>query len=131
VPTPAAPNPEPTPPPAAVDVASSPELTAAPPAAAPAAGAAESAPTSPVCLKCPPPAYPMIALRLKRQGTVVLRVLIDENGRVKQVLVVTGVEQLTEAAVAAVRKWTYRPALRQAAPVQAWLEVPIRFDLPR
>jgi protein TonB len=73
----------------------------------------------------------MIALRLKRQGIVVLRVLIDENGRVKQVLVVTGVEQLTESAVVAVRKWTYRPASRQGAPVQAWLEVPIRFDLPR
>jgi periplasmic protein TonB len=73
----------------------------------------------------------MIALRLKRQGTVVLRVLIDENGRVTQVVVVTGVEQLTAAAVATVRKWTYRPALRQGATVQAWLEVPIRFDLPR
>jgi len=73
----------------------------------------------------------MIALRLKRQGTVVLRVLIDENGRVNQVLVVTGVDQLTEAAVVAVRKWTYRPALKRGAAAPVWLEVPIRFDLPR
>jgi TonB family protein len=133
VPLPAAPSAEPTPLPSTLDVASStePERTAAPSAPGPTAGAAESATTPPVCLKCPPPDYPMIALRLKRQGIVVLRVLIDENGRVKQVLVVTGVEQLTESAVVAVRKWTYRPASRQGAPVQAWLEVPIRFDLPR
>jgi len=82
-------------------------------------------------MKCPPPVYPMIALRLKREGTVVLRVLIDESGRVIQIIVVAGVEQLTGAAVAAVSKWTYRPALRQGEPIRAWREVPIRFDLPR
>jgi protein TonB len=144
VPSPAAPSPDPTPPtkfettstpeptpPTPVEATSPAEPTGAQPNPGPIVGAAESEATPPECVKCPPPVYPLIALRLKREGTIVLRVLIDENGRVKQVIVVAGVEQLTEAAVAAVSKWTYRPAMMRGAPVPVWREVPIRFDLPR
>jgi TonB family protein len=87
--------------------------------------------TLPQCVKCPSPDYPEIARRFKRQGTVVLRALIDENGRVADVAVVTGVEWLTDVAVRAVRKWTFRPAMKQGVAVKVWIELPVRFDLPK
>ena len=85
----------------------------------------------PVCQACPPPAYPPIALRLKRQGTVVLRMLVDEEGRVAEVMVVKDAEHLTAAAVAAASRWTYRPPRKRGVPVKAWIEVPVHFELPR
>jgi serine/threonine-protein kinase len=87
--------------------------------------------TLPVCAKCPSPEYPEIARRFNRTGTVVLRALIDENGRVAEVTVVTAVEWLTDDAVRAVRRWTYRPAQKQGVAVKAWIELPVRFDLPK
>jgi TonB family protein len=50
---------------------------------------------------------------------------------VARVSVVTGIDLLTEAAVSAVRRWSYQPARSGGVAVPRWLEVPVRFDLLR
>jgi TonB family protein len=82
-------------------------------------------------LKCPPPVYPDIALRLKREGIVELRLRVDETGRVVEVQVLRGVQLLTEAAVRAARARSYKPATRGGAPEASVVDVPIAFRLPR
>jgi TonB family protein len=75
------------------------------------------------------PAYPPIALRQKIGGIVVLRVLVTESGSPSQVEVVRGVRGgITEAAVAAVRRWSFEPARKDGVAVKTWTTVPIPFE---
>ena len=66
--------------------------------------------------------------RARIGGIVVLRVLVSETGTPIDVQVLKGVHGLTEAAVSAVRKWTFEPARRGGVPVQAWTTIPIPFQ---
>ena len=76
------------------------------------------------------PLYPQAARRMGREGKVVLRLSIDENGKLQQVEVVesTGFE-FTRAAVEAVKKSTYRPALQNGRPVTSRAILPVQFVL--
>jgi protein TonB len=80
----------------------------------------------------PAPSYPPQALRLRQEGLVMLRVLVDEAGRPAEVAVEasSGFRLLDEAAMKIVRKrWHFVPATRDGAPVQAWALVPVSFEL--
>ena len=62
---------------------------------------------------------------------MVLRAVVDGEGRVEQDIVVAqSVPALDGAAVAALRRWRFAPG-RDAAgrPVRVLIEVPIRFQL--
>ncbi|KFN43769.1 energy transducer TonB [Arenimonas metalli] len=81
----------------------------------------------------PPPRYPRQALRNGDTGTVVLRVLVDEQGWPKEVAVETssGHRELDRAAREQVlSKWRFHPATRQGRPIAAYALVPIGFNLP-
>lgn len=80
----------------------------------------------------PPPPYPRDALRAGIQGTVLLRVLVDVDGRPLQVAVErsSGHRSLDREAMRQVQqRWRFEPALRDGRPVQAWGLVPIGFSL--
>lgn len=81
----------------------------------------------------PPPAYPLSARRLGQEGLVLVRVYVNRSGKPEQVLLAktSGVASLNEAALNAVKQWTFVPAKRGAEPVDAWVEVPLRFRLDR
>ena len=76
------------------------------------------------------PLYPPDALKSGADGRVVLRILIDRAGEVRAVKVIRcdapglGFE---ESAVAAVKKWRFTPPTVKGAPVDAWVDLPIRF----
>jgi protein TonB len=76
------------------------------------------------------PVYPQAARRMGREGKVVLRLAIDETGKLQQVEVVesSGLE-FTRAAVEAVKKSTYRPALQNGRPVPSRAILPVQFIL--
>ena len=78
-----------------------------------------------------PPDYPPRCRRLGIEGTVRIRALVGEDGRVVQALVArtSGDESLDEAAVEAVNEWRFEPARRDGVPVRAWASVPIEFKL--
>ncbi len=76
------------------------------------------------------PVYPDIARRAGVEGTVVLSATIGVDGRVTDVQVVRGLGfGLSEAAVAAVRRWQYRPAQGPEGPIVSRKEVRIEFRL--
>jgi periplasmic protein TonB len=76
-----------------------------------------------------PPAYPMIARSQRISGEVKIDALIDENGRVTGMKVVTGPAMLHQAAMDALRQWKYRPATLNGKPVSMHLVVTIQFRL--
>ena len=79
----------------------------------------------------PPPAYPRMALRLQQQGSVLLELAVDTEGRVAEVLVVesSGFERLDEAARRGVLAWRFEPALRDGQPVPETFRHRIQFVL--
>lgn len=79
-----------------------------------------------------PPPYPRAALRDGIEGTVQLRVLVDETGHVLDVQVErsSGDRQLDSAAREHVlHRWLFQPAQRNGVAMRAWGRVPIVFRL--
>jgi protein TonB len=75
------------------------------------------------------PTYPPLALKARIGGTVLLRVLVSEKGLPLDIQIARKAPAgLDEAAVAAVRRWTFTPALKDGVPVRTWLMVPIPFE---
>lgn len=82
----------------------------------------------------PAPKYPMDAMRRNLQGTVMLQVLVDVDGKPLEVTVQrsSGHNVLDrEAARHVMRHWTFRPAMKDGRAVQAIGIVPIDFRLDR
>ncbi|MEO6323297.1 MAG: TonB family protein [Thermoanaerobaculia bacterium] len=76
------------------------------------------------------PRYPEIARRTGVGGDVVLRVVVEPNGRVGRVEIVSGAPfGLTASAVDAVGRWIYRPARIAGRPVAVWKVVRVRFSV--
>lgn len=77
------------------------------------------------------PVYPEIARKAGMEGRVVLRVLIDKDGKPQkaQILKNPGTDIFDEAAIASVMQSSYSPAIQNGRPVKCWLTVPIKFTL--
>jgi len=87
--------------------------------------------TPPQKRESPAPSYPLVAVQRNSQGIVELRLLVDENGQVAEVEVVKPVELLTDAAIKAVKRWTFYPARKDGVPVKVWIAQPVEFRLTR
>ncbi len=75
------------------------------------------------------PGYPPLELKARIGGIVVLRVLVSERGVPAEVAVLRGARAgLDDAAVAAVKKWTFTPGTKDGVAVKSWLTVPIPFE---
>jgi TonB family protein len=86
----------------------------------------------PVLVSFNKPEYPPIARRMRVEGTVVLSLLVDENGRVVDVRLERGVSQnvgINEAALAAARSAKYQPATKDGVRVKMWHTLTIPFKL--
>lgn len=79
----------------------------------------------------PQPAYPVLAKQTGTQGEVVLHAIIDREGRVAQVEVVSGHPLLVKAAVDAVLTWRYRPTMLNGQPVEVETTIRVGFVLAR
>jgi protein TonB len=79
----------------------------------------------------PKPHYPYSARQEGRQGTVLLAVLVDEEGQSQSLEVSrsSGVEALDKAAIEAVRRWRFNPARDGDKKVPSWVKIPIEFRL--
>jgi bla regulator protein BlaR1 len=93
--------------------------------------AAEASGPLPTYNRISPPKYPKAAIEEKRQGKVLLRVLVGSDGGVQQVEVESssGSKDLDSAAVETVRGWKFNAAHDGYKPVAAWVGVPIDFSL--
>jgi len=76
------------------------------------------------------PVYPILARRLGKEGKVLLKLLIDANGKLQNIEVVEPAGfGFTEAAVEAVKKSTYAPGYRNGERVLTKALLPVRFQL--
>ena len=69
------------------------------------------------------PDYPPVSRRLGEQGSVILSVLVDVNGRVADAKIVqsSGFERLDQAAIAGVKEsYRFVPATVDGKPQQMW-----------
>ncbi len=109
----------PEPPPAAPDEANA-------TLRAPSAGDAPAA-----YLSGTPPVYPEQARRRGWEGTVLLRVQLDADGRVQAVTVLrsSGYPVLDQAAVSQIANWRFKPSLHDGKPQPSALRVPVKFRL--
>lgn len=77
------------------------------------------------------PTYPQQARRQNVHGLVLLEAVLDLNGRVEPgVKVIESIPMLDDEAIAAVKRWRFRPARsRSGEPLRVIVEIPIRFVL--
>jgi len=75
--------------------------------------------------------YPVTARKAMVEGTVILYICVDENGQVVAVRVLKslGNTGCDEAAIAAVKNVTWKPALQRDKPVKVWISLPVKFML--
>jgi TonB family protein len=76
------------------------------------------------------PPYPADAYRLRQAGLVMLEVRVSAQGTVESLRVIesSGFESLDKAALDAVADWRFEPAQRGGLPVEAIVNVPVRFS---
>ena len=86
--------------------------------------------TEPEKLSGPNPVYPEAARRARIQGVVVLECTIGKTGDVINVNVLRGLPLgLTEAAIAAVERWKFKPSTLNGKPVEVLYILTVRFNL--
>ena len=80
-----------------------------------------------------PPEYPARAMRNGETGTVLVRVAVGADGVPTDVEIArhSGSRDLDRAALSAVRRWRFNPAVRDGQPVAASVDIPIDFQLQR
>ena len=107
--------------------------TDAPPSeTAPVATVASGAPAQDLKVtKRSEPVYPAASRRAGEEGTVRLRILVDERGMPREVQLAqsSGFDRLDQAAMDAVRKWRFAAATNGSQPVTAWTNVAVTFRL--
>jgi TonB family protein len=77
-----------------------------------------------------PPKYPAEARSSDAQGTVVLKEVVDESGKVAGLRLVEGNATLAAAAIKAVKQWRYRPYERDGKALPFQTVVIIDFQRP-
>jgi TonB family protein len=80
----------------------------------------------------PDPEYSEEALRAKYQGTVVLGMVVEIDGRPYGIKVLRSLKYgLDEKAIEAVKKWRFQPAMKDKTPVAVYVSVQVDFRFPR
>ncbi len=99
----------------------------APPAPAPVTPASANA----AYLKNPAPEYPSLAQRRGWEGTVLLRVHVLASGKPGEIQIQksSGREALDQAALSAVKRWSFVPAKQGEVAQDGWVSVPIDFKI--
>lgn len=75
------------------------------------------------------PVYPPLARQARIQGVVVLHAIIDKDGKVAQLEVVSGHPLLVQAALDAVKQWRYKPTLLNGDPVEVDTTIQVTFTM--
>jgi len=75
------------------------------------------------------PIYPPAALEAQIQGSVVLQVLVGQNGAVRDARLLSGPPVLVPAAIDAVKHWQYQPSSLNGQPIEWETQVALKFKL--
>ncbi len=85
---------------------------------------------APVVVKQAQTHYPDSALKAGLEGTVVVKLWVTTEGKVKQVVVLKSDATIfNQAAIEAAQQWVFTPALQKKKPVDVWVAIPFKFRL--
>jgi periplasmic protein TonB len=86
--------------------------------------------SAPQALSTPDPEYTEEARNAKTQGTCILWLIVDDQGRPRDIRVVRGLGMGLDAkAIEAVKQWKFQPALKDGRPVNVQISVEVGFRL--
>ncbi len=75
------------------------------------------------------PGYPEAARRARLQGRVRLQAIVDAQGAVQALRLISGHCWLAQAAIEAVRQWRYEPTFVNGSPVEVTTTIEVIFTL--
>ena len=75
--------------------------------------------------------YPKLAIEMKLEGKVFIKFFVDKKGKVRQnsIQMIRGNPVFEEAAITAVSKSEWKPAMQRDMKVGVWMTVPVNFKL--
>jgi protein TonB len=85
--------------------------------------------TNPNPIKILRPEYPKAAFTAKIEGTVVVDLLIGEQGEVAHLEIRQSIPELDAAAIACVRRWTFEPGRVSGVPRAVIAHAPVAFRI--
>ena len=80
------------------------------------------------CITKVSPIYPQTDGTPRQRATVVVRVVIWKSGDVSPMRVVSGPASLEDEAMNTVRRWHYKPFVRDGEPIDVTTEIRVNFD---
>lgn len=75
------------------------------------------------------PLYPLQARASQAQGDVLLHAIIDKEGKISDLQVLSGDDLLAQSALVAVRQWRYKPMLYNGEPTEVDTTITVTFSL--
>ena len=75
------------------------------------------------------PTYPPAAKTVRMSGVVKVDVVVDEEGKVTEVQKTSGPQMLQRAATDAIKKWKFKPFIRDGQPTKATGFISFNFNL--
>jgi periplasmic protein TonB len=84
---------------------------------------------APAKIKHVSPVYPPIAQSARVAGMVIIEATIGADGRVKDVKILKSIPLLDQAALDAVKQWTFTPTTLNGVPVPVIMTVTVNFTL--
>jgi periplasmic protein TonB len=75
------------------------------------------------------PAYPPLAVQLRREGRVELHAIISRDGSIQSLEVINGDPLFIQSALAAVRQWRYQPTILDGQPVEVDTQITVIYTL--
>ncbi len=75
------------------------------------------------------PVYPALARQARIQGSVILHAIIDKDGKVAQLEVISGHPLLVQSALDAVKQWRYKPTMLNGDPVEVDTTITVTFTM--
>ncbi|WP_281744365.1 energy transducer TonB [Polynucleobacter yangtzensis] len=82
-------------------------------------------------LNNPKPPYPAMAFKMRVEGTVILKALIQPDGKCSEVVIAktSGNDSLDRSALNTVSQWQFTPAKAQGKEISQWVNIPITFSI--
>jgi protein TonB len=80
-------------------------------------------------ISAPPPAYPALAKSARIGGVVKLDAIIGTDGHIQNLKLISGPPLLIEAAMNAVKQWTYHPTILNGQPFKVETQIDVNFTL--
>jgi protein TonB len=84
----------------------------------------------PVLIRKVQPVYPRLAINAHWEGIVILEAVISKTGTVESARVLSSPQSVfSDAAVAAVEQWLYKPAMMNGRPISVYFTVTVKFQI--